>query len=67
MTYTEQGTRVRREWMPEAMANGVEWAQQGRRFEQLYRWRYSRHAFVCSFLYRCGFMLGKLGLTLGRP
>lgn len=41
MTYTDCGTKVRYEWMPLSMANGIEWGQlrkgQKDRFDCLYR------------------------------
>ena len=41
MTYTDDGTKVPHEWMPQAMANGIEWAHDRRyykdRFDCLYR------------------------------
>jgi len=41
MTYTEFGTQVSQEWMPLAVANGIEWsilrARKADRFDNLYR------------------------------
>lgn len=41
MTYTDDGTKVPYDWMPQAMANGIEWATLRKshkdRFDCLYR------------------------------
>ena len=48
MTFTENGTKVLHEWMPLAMANGIEWMQQrakySDKFDCLYRNRFSLNA-----------------------
>ena len=48
MTYTDSGTRVTPDWMPLAMANGIEWSRlrrgRGDRFNNLYRRRLSINA-----------------------
>jgi len=69
MNYTDMGTKVKREWMPLAMANGVEWMQLRRehrdRFCNLYRNRLSLNAAlwyagaILEFLFRVGLGGGK--------
>ena len=53
MNYTDNGTKVKREWMPLAMANGVEWMQlrrdYGDKFSCLYRNRASLNALMWYF------------------
>lgn len=55
MTYTDRGTQVHQEWMPQAMANGIEWsadrARNKDRFDNLYRFRLAP---VCWLLWMCG-------------
>jgi len=55
MTFTDCGTKVSWDWMPLAMANGIEWAQRNRRFEALYRRRLS----VNAALYAAGYWIGR--------
>jgi len=59
MTWTDCGTRVRWDWMPLAMANGVEWAQREKRFEALYRRRFSLNA----VLYAAGYWFHRARLV----
>lgn len=65
MTFTYRGTKVEREWMPLAMANGVEDGRDTqpwlRKCNPLYRRGVANRA-----LYRVGFWLGRYaGVTLG--
>lgn len=63
MTVTYRGTKVTREWMPLALANGVEDGQPwpaGFRFrDRLYRTGVANRV-----LYRVGWCLGRLGLRV---
>lgn len=45
MMYTMEGTKVRQEWIPLSMANGIEWSHKRAghkdRFDNLYRFKLS--------------------------
>jgi len=55
LIYTYLGNRVSQEWMPLAMANGLEDARQGYKLGNLYRWT---RAPACAALYLVGKILG---------
>lgn len=60
MTHTYRGTQVQQEWMPLAMANGVEDGTGGfSRHEPLYR-----RGLANRVLYRIGWCLGRAGLRI---
>ena len=50
MTYTDSGTKVKHDWLPLAIANGIEWSQQRKGctdwFDNLYCNRISLNALM---------------------
>lgn len=66
MTHTMCGRRVPWEWMPLAMANGIEWAATERRYERLYRWPQHPRLVPCHLLYVLGWLVGKVARSWWR-
>ena len=53
MTYTDSGKKIKHDWMPLAMANGIEWSRKRKgqkdQFNNLYR-----HGFINRMLWLIG-------------
>lgn len=60
MTYTYLGNKVHHEWLPLAMANGVD-DSHILRIDGLYRWRLAP---LNACLYFLGRMVGRLGFRI---
>ena len=60
MTFTDSGNKVKKDWIPLAMANGVEWSIERKgfadRFNNLYRFGYTP---ISWLLWYVGALIGK--------
>ena len=56
MQYTDEGTKIPQEWMPLAMANGIEWGIRRAGFPDRFDCLY-RQGFMNRLFWYCGAML----------
>lgn len=57
MTYTNQGTKIKQEWMPLAMANGIEWMSQRKEFADRFDCTYRNRRSLNALLWYVGAIL----------
>lgn len=54
MTHTDQGTKIKHDWMPLAMANGIEWMSQRKNFADRFDCLYRNHRSLNALLWYIG-------------